>query len=213
MEQYSLDGRGRSEIYLTLALVSVLCVFLSHQGIERLPFEVPWWIEVPTFAVWFGLVNVFFDRWLWRARPFGLRFSDIPDFAGVWSGTIRAHAAHGGLVEIPVTMRIRQTWSAIDIKGETEQGVTRSKMAGVRIDDEEVRYEYETHADVLNEEGKHHVGFGVLQLRERDHIDGFYYTLEGTTRKGTMQLQRVQRSVGDGDRGKRVDASVPEHLA
>jgi hypothetical protein len=192
MEQYSIDGRGRSEIYLTLALISVLCAYLSHQEIGLLPFPVPWWIEVPSFAVWFGLVNVLFDRWLWRQRILGFRFSEVPDFSGRWKGAIRAHAPHGGLVEIPVSMLIRQTWSAIDIKGETEQGVTRSKMAGIRLDDEEVRYEYETHADVLNEEGKHHVGFGVLQMRSRDRLEGFYYTLEGSTRKGTMQLERAQ---------------------
>jgi hypothetical protein len=191
MEQYSIDGRGRSEVYLGLALVSVLCAYLSHQEIPLLPFQVPWWIEVPSFAVWFGLINVLFDRWLWRVRLFGLRLSDIPDFAGKWEGTIRAHASHGGLVEIPVEMKIRQTWSSIDVKGQTAQGVTRSKMAGMRLDDEELRYEFETHADVLNEEGKHHVGFGVLQLRDRDHIEGFYYTLEGTTRKGTMELRRT----------------------
>ncbi|HEY8322460.1 MAG TPA: hypothetical protein VIG46_11790 [Candidatus Baltobacteraceae bacterium] len=191
MEQYSIDGRGRSEVYLTLALVSVLMAYLSHQEIGLLPFGVPWWIEVPSFAVWFGLINVCFDRWLWRIRVLGLRLSEIPNFSGVWEGTIRAHAPHGGLVDIPVKMRIRQTWSAIDVKGETAQGVTRSKMAGVRLDDEELRYEFETHADVLNEEGKHHVGFGVLQLRDADSIEGFYYTLEGTTRKGTMRLVRA----------------------
>jgi len=191
MEQYSIDGRGRGEVYLTLALVSVLMAYLSHQEIGLLPFGVPWWIEVPSFAVWFGLTNVCFDRWLWRVRVLGLRLSEIPNFSGAWEGTIRAHAPHGGLVDIPVKMRIRQTWSAIDVKGETAQGVTRSKMAGVRLDDQELRYEFETHADVLNEEGKHHVGFGVLQLRDPDSIEGFYYTLEGTTRKGTMRLARA----------------------
>ena len=195
MEQYSIDGRGRSEVYLTQALVSVLLAYLSHQEIDLLPFHVPWYIEVPSFAVWFGLVNVLFDRWLWRVRFFGkLRLSEVPNFGGSWSGTIRAHAQHGALVDIPVTMVIRQTWSAIDIRGETAQGVTRSKMAGIRMEDEEVRYEFETHAHVLNEEGKHHVGFGVLHKHGEDSLEGFYYTLEGTTRKGTMQLQRVEAS-------------------
>lgn len=192
MEEYSIDGRGRGETYLGLAVVSIVLAYLSHRCTDLLPFRVPWYVEVPSFAVWFGLVNLLFDRWLWRVRPFGgRRWSGVPYFGGAWSGTIRAHDERGALVEIPVAMTIRQTWSAISIHGETAQGVTRSKMAGVRLEDDEVRYEFETHANVLNEEGRHHVGFGVLQLRGDDALEGFYYTLDGSTRKGSMRLRRA----------------------
>jgi hypothetical protein len=191
VEQYSIDGRGRAEIYVTLALIAVALTYLVHQELSILPVHLPWWVDVPSFAVFFGLTNVLFDRWLWRVRFLGLRLSPIPNFSGNWDGSIHASADRKRTVEIPVKVHIEQTWSAIGVKGTTANGVTRSKIAGVRIEDNELRYEYEMHAHVMRVEGRHHVGFAVLQLLDQDHLEGYYYTLEGSTTKGTMVLRRA----------------------
>ncbi|MDP9025080.1 MAG: hypothetical protein M3N13_06895 [Candidatus Eremiobacteraeota bacterium] len=190
MEQYSIDGRGRGEVYVTLAIASLVLAYGVHQLIDLLPFHIPWWIEVPSFAVWFGVVNVAFDRWLWRAGFGKMRFSAVPDFSGSWRGTIAAMNADNEKMEIPVDVVIRQTWSAIEVRGKTSRGVTRSKLAGVRIEDEELRYEYETHPDVFEPSAKRHVGFCVLELHDRDLLEGFYYTLDGTSTKGVIAIRR-----------------------
>ena len=192
MEQYSIDGEGRGAVYIMLAIVSVVLAYIAHQLGDRLPFEIPWWAAVPSFAVWFGVVNVSFDRWLWRVRLPGFRFSAVPDFAGEWRGNIIAMSAAHEQTEMPVDVRIRQTWSAMDVRGKTTHGVTRSKLIGVRIEDAELRYEYETQPDIFDPTAKHHVGFCVMELRDNDRLDGFYYTLDGTSAKGTIRLQRVQ---------------------
>jgi hypothetical protein len=190
VEQYSIDGRGRGEVYITLALVSIGLGYLGDHFTHRLPFEVPWWIEVPSFAVWFGLVNVTFDRWLWRVRIFGRTLSGLPDFSGYWHGTIDAIDHLERHSTIACDARIRQTWSQIDVWGKTQHGITRSKIAGVRIDDEELRYEYQTEANVFSEEARHHVGFAVLRRETDDALEGYYYTLEGNTTKGTLHFVR-----------------------
>jgi hypothetical protein len=193
VEQYSIDGRGRGEVYIHLALVSIGIGYLAHHFIHMLPFEVPWWIEVPSFAVWFGLVNIVYDRWLWRARVFGGTLSRVPDFSGHWAGTIDAVDRGEHHTTIPVTMRIRQTWSEIDVWGTTEHGTTRSQLAGVRISDEELRYEYKTHAHVFDSEARHHVGFCILNKVGSDALEGYYYTLEGNTTKGTLRFERATK--------------------
>ncbi len=190
MEQYSIDGRGRGEVYITLAVASIAFAYGAHQLIDFLPVHIPWWIEVPSFAVWFGVVNVTFDRFLWRLRIVGLRLSPVPDFSGLWHGTIAAADASDEKIEMPVDVRIRQTWSAIEVRGKTSRGTTRSKIAGVRVEDEELRYEYETQPDVFDPTAKHHVGFCVLELLDRDLLEGFYYTLDGTSTKGVVALRR-----------------------
>lgn len=193
MEQYSIDGRGRGEVYVTLALISIGLGYLTHELAKGLPFDVPWWIEVPSFAVWFGIVNVSFDRWLWRVRVFGRTISRVPDFSGRWNGTIEALDQLERRKAIAVEVKIRQTWSEIDVWGRTQYGVTRSKIAGVRIDDDELRYEYQTEANVFDPDGRHHVGFCVVHLQDRDALEGYYYTLEGSTAKGTLRLARVSK--------------------
>lgn len=194
MEQYSIDGRGRGEIYITLALVSIGLGYLTHEFSRGLPHELPWWIEVPSFAVWFGLVNVTFDRWLWRVRVFGRTLSRVPDFSGDWHGTIDAVDRDGNHRSIGVEVRIRQTWSEIEVRGRTRHGTTRSQIAGVRIDDDELRYEYQTEADVFDSEGRGHVGFCIIRLQSCDALEGYYYTLDGSTAKGTMHLARALKA-------------------
>lgn len=190
MEQYSIDGRGRGEVYVTLALASLVLAYGAHQLIGRLPLHNLWWVEIPSFAVWFGLVNVLYDRWLWRIGIGKLRLSSVPDFSGVWHGTIEAVNAADEKVDLPVDVVIEQTWSSIEVRGKTSRGVTRSKIAGVRIEDEELRYEYETHPDVFEPSAKRHVGFCVLELHQRDLLEGFYYTLDGTSTKGVIAIRR-----------------------
>lgn len=194
MEQYSIDGRGRGEVYVSLALLSIALGYVTHELSHALPFEVPWWVEVPSFAVWFGLVNLSFDRWLWRIPLFGRTLSRIPDFSGHWNGTIDAVDKGGAHRSIAVDVRIRQTWSAIDVWGRTQHGITRSQIAGVRIDDEELRYEYKTEADVFDAAGRPHVGFCIVRRQSNDELEGYYYTLEGSTAKGTMHLARALKA-------------------
>jgi hypothetical protein len=205
MEQYSTDVRGRGQIYVTIALISVGLTYGFHQLVDLLPFHIPWWVEAPSFAVFFGISNVVFDRYLWRARLFGLRLCSIPYFGGDWTGVIRARDAEGRSMDIPVLVRIAQTWSAISIKGTTANGVTRSKIAGIRVEDDELRYEYETYAHVMESEGHHHVGFAVVQLLDGKKLEGYYYTLEGSTTKGLLILERLERGESGqrgGDRGE-----------
>ncbi len=196
MEAYSIDGRGRGEVYVTLAIVAVALAYAAHQLSTLLPFEIPWWIAIPSFAVWFAVVNVTFDRWLWRARFGGFRVSAVPDFSGHWHGTIVAVTAQAEQQELAVDVRIKQTWSGIEVRGKTAQGITRSKLAGVRIEDEELRYEYETHPDIFKANAKPHTGFCILEMVDNNFLEGYYYTLDGTSAKGAIALHRFASKNG-----------------
>lgn len=190
MEQYSIDGQGRGGVYIALAIVAVGFSYVVTHLERMLPFQLPWWLVVPSFAVWFGLVNVTFDRWLWRLGIGGFRFSPVPDFSGHWRGTIIAVSASYEQHELPVDVVIRQTWSAMEVRGKTQHGVTRSKLVGIRVEDAELRYEYETQPDIFDPAAKHHTGFCVLEMLDRDLLEGFYYTLDGTSAKGGIKLER-----------------------
>jgi hypothetical protein len=188
VEQYSVDGRGRSGMYVTFALIALALAYGLSRAFDAAHLAVPWWFQAPSFAGLYALAGVAFDRRLWRVRIFGLRFSEIPNFGGSWRGTIRSVNADGSNEQVEIEVTIAQTWSRLRVRGKTERGTTRSKIAGIRVEDEELRYEYEAHVGL---EKISHVGFSVLHLIDHNTIDGFYYTLEGFSRKGYVSLQRA----------------------
>ena len=57
-------------------------------------------------------------------------------------------------------------------------------------DQQELRYEYETQPNIFDPTARHHLGFCVLEMRDRTELDGYYYTLDGTSAKGGIRLQR-----------------------
>ncbi|HVN68910.1 MAG TPA: hypothetical protein VMU38_04545 [Candidatus Binatia bacterium] len=174
MEQYSVDGRGRSGVYITIALAAIALAYVTRSAVATAGFVLPWWFDAPSFAGFYAAGNLIFDRWLWRVRIFGFRFSEIPDFGGDWEGRIAEASSADGPSDVPLTVQIRQTWTQISVFGRTKHGTTISKIAGVRIDDRELRYEYERRGNILHE---HHVGFCVQRLTAGDEIEGSYYTL------------------------------------
>jgi len=188
VEQYSVDGRGRAETYVTLAVVALALAYLSRRIVVASHVEVPWWFDAPSFAGFYGIVHVVYDRWLWRVRALGVRLSEIPDFSGRWQGSIRAHAAEGGFVEIAIVVTISQTWSRVAVHGRTADGTTRSRIAGVRVAEEELRYEYEAHTTI---ERVHHFGFSMQHRVDDDTLEGFYYNFEGETTHGWVSLHRA----------------------
>jgi|GEM_PF-3863975 len=192
MEQYSVDGRGRSEVYVSLAVAGLALAYLARRVVIVSHVDVPWWFDVPSFAAFYGAANIVYDRWLWRLRVFGARLSEIPDFSGHWRGSIVGMDAEGGPFLTDLTVTIRQTWSRVSVRGQTRNGTTRSRIAGVRVGEEELRYEYESYRRI---ERVHHIGFSMLHRVDPDTLEGFYYNFEGETARaaphGSVSLRRV----------------------
>jgi hypothetical protein len=88
---------------------------------------------------------------------------------------------------------IEQSWSRVSVRGRTKFGTTQSRIAGVRVAAEELRYEYDAHTRI---EKVHHIGFSMLHRVDDATLEGFYYNFEGQTTHGSVSLQRVTRRPG-----------------
>ena len=64
MHSYELDGRGK--VAIALAVASVLLVWMLDVMLSFLGIEPRWWLSLPSFGSFYGVLHWLFDRYLWR---------------------------------------------------------------------------------------------------------------------------------------------------
>ena len=176
-----------------LAGASFLLVWLTHAGLDTIDFRPEWWVTVPSFAGFYSGLHWLFDRHIWKSRTLGrLGVVQIPDLNGLWTGSVRSSIDnYTSAYEVKVV--IRQHWSRLTVRLETEHSQSRSLGATFRIGDlpyPELSYLY------INEPkaGSHvsmnsHRGTVVLEFKETV-LEGQYYTGRGRMTNGTIHLTR-----------------------
>lgn len=191
MHPYEIEGRQR--VAVLLATVSVLLVWILDVGLGTINYEPQWWLSVPSFAGFYSFIYWIFDHYLWRFRIFNiLKLVKAPDLSGKWSGWVNSSYSQT-TTRTPVTVVIRQRWSKMMLRLETEHSRSHSYAATLKCDDltypEFVHlYVNEPRSTAQNTMNTHR-GTAILEVKDAG-LEGEYYTGRGRSNFGTMKLCR-----------------------
>ena len=107
MHDYGLDLNLRRKVWLILAVLSIVVSYGFHLILVYLTIEIPWYIESPSFLTVLGVLNLLFDKYMWKWKW----FHNVPNYAGKWEGFLQSSFDKGKRIEC--TLYIEQTWSKI----------------------------------------------------------------------------------------------------
>ena len=158
-------------VAIALAVVSVFLVWLLDMSFNAIGFEPDWWVTLPSFGGFYGILHGLFDRYLWRWAPLGkLGLIRVPDLNGEWTGEIRSSYVSGGET-VPVRVIIKQRWSNLVVRLEAIHSKSDSVMARIKTGDvvhPTLDYMYVNEPEAGARETMHaHRGTAMLEL-----IDG-----------------------------------------
>lgn len=181
---------------------SILLAWVLNRALGLANITVPWWIDAPSVAGFYGLIYALFDRRAWRlplTRTLGL--VKIPDLNGTWSGTVHPSGGKHNY-EHSATVGITQTWRDLCVRLRTANSRSRSTIAAVTVEGPEravVTYEYanEPAADAIS--GMHtHRGTARLELSSDGKVlEGDYYTGRDRKSHGVLRLERNDPAGGE----------------
>ncbi len=195
MHTYATDAKDRESVPLWLAALAVAATLLLNYILKVLNLQVPWWVDAPSVMGFYGLFYQLFDGFVWILRIGPLRFSDIPNLKGTWVGVIRSSYQDSTDIR-GVIIYIRQTWSKIGVRLETETSSSLSTMAAVYTDNSlqpGLKYEYmnEPAARSPKELQIHRGIVNLIFSSDRKTLQGDYFTSRSRQTYGEMVFQRV----------------------
>ena len=192
MHSYELDGRGR--VVVVLAATSVLLVWLLDTVLNFLGIEPRWWLSLPSFGSFYGVLYWLFDRYFWRwAALDKIGLVGVPNLNGQWAGEILSSYVLDG-TSLEVSVLIRQRWSKLVIRLDTTRSRSHSVSATLRVGDLpyptlDYMYVNEPWPNALESMNAHR-GTAMLELKGAV-LEGEYYTGRGRREIGTIQLRRM----------------------
>ena len=195
MHSYELDGRGR--VAIALAVFSVFLVWLLDMSLNAVGFEPDWWLSLPSFGGFYGILHRLFDQYLWRCAALKkLGLIRVPDLNGEWTGGIRSSHVPDGET-IPVRVLIKQRWSKLAVRLEATHSSSDSVMARLSTGDvvqPTLDYMYVNEPGAGAWETMHaHRGTAMLEFKD-GVLEGDYYTGRDRREIGTIRLQRKQNT-------------------
>jgi hypothetical protein len=143
----------------------------------------------------------FFDKTLWRIRPFKLVARKRPRLRGTWRGTLTRFQGPGGAprTPIPIDLVIRQTYSSLSIVLMSAESRSRSVVASIFFNgdaDFTLYYQYQNvpRLDVRNRSAIHYGGAAV-EVAGLDPVTlvGEYWTDRDS--KGMFEVNFVSRKL------------------
>jgi hypothetical protein len=173
--------------------LAILLAWALNRGMEAADVSLPWWIDAPSVAGFYGLLYLAFDKLVWKlrlVRRVGL--VKVPDLNGTWVGTVNPSGGEHPY-EHQATMEIAQTWRHLCVRLSTANSGSRS-VIGALITEEAgeaaLTYEY------INEPGAHaadnmHMHRGTARLRLTGGgviLEGEYYTGRDRKSHGTLRV-------------------------
>ncbi len=193
LAMHSYEIEGRKGVFIILATPSFLLVWLVDFTSKAVGIDPPWWITTPSFAGFYSVLHMLFDRYIWRSKILHrVGLIKVPNLNGKWKGAIRSSYSHNGS-ERPVSVVITQRWSKILIRLDSADSHSYSESATLRSADPdapELAYLYlnEPKTGAVDSMAMHR-GTAIMRLRE-SALAGNYYTDRGRREIGTIRLTR-----------------------
>jgi len=198
---YSSDSDERQRFIAHATLLSVLLIWLIHLANGALvtkAINIPWFIELPTFAgltwgIYHGAAHL-----TWRYKWFRALFRvQIPDLNGTWEGYLVS--SFDPSKRIKCTLIIEQAWDSIGLIFETDQSRSCNGITGFAVKSPggaRLVYEYTNvpSAIAATDSMHHHEGTQWLTLSEDGaglKLEGDYYTGRDRRTYGSVEMRRI----------------------
>lgn len=184
MHNYSITPYKREEVTILIFVLAVLIEFVIKQ--QEFDMMLADWIaglagmqaeEMLNMAIGaatpisiYWILRSLYVHILWKWHFF-YRWHKIPDFSGVWIGTVRSPLKRG---THQITVKVRQNWDRILIVTSTRNSQAASSQAGIEVNDNNgviLHYSYS-----CNRNGVCYKGFNSLNYDYGHKIEGSYFT-------------------------------------
>lgn len=198
MHAYATDSVERRTIPLLVAAAAVAGAWVFSRVLDYFGLSLPWWIDAPSTMGFYGVFYRLFDARVWRLsllRHLGL--VTTPILEGRWRGFITSsfdvHAR-----EYPVEVRIRQTWSRMTIRLQSDQSRSHSLIATLLTEPGDgilLSYQYQNEPAVQAKDSMEiHRGTARLYVEQGNVLSGDYYSGRGRQNVGRIRLEKVDGS-------------------
>ncbi len=196
MHPYATNPDERRYILVALVVLGILAAYGLHTALSTLQISAPWWLEVPSFLGFYGLLYVIFDRHLWKNRLVR-RLGNVrtPNLNGTWDGHLTS-SFDDGATKHEGTIKITQTWTRMGVTLEAQQSRSHSVVATFVIDDTDTVLTYEYLNEPMSQAKKTmHIHRGTAWLfmqPDSDTLQGRYYSGRGRQNFGSLRFTRVR---------------------
>jgi SMODS-associating 2TM, beta-strand rich effector domain len=192
MHDYSIDTHIRRTVYVVIALIALgVPAYIAEVAA---PLNIPDSLKFPlSFGVIFSLMAFLFDRFVWKWLP---PLHGVPDLSGRWRATgVSSYQdpQTGENARFSMDIRIRQTFSRIEVFTETADSTSRSFMASIETQHamQLFRYGFDNiPKNMSNAELQRHPGMMDLRLISGTRMEGDYFSGKHRLRYGSLELDR-----------------------
>jgi hypothetical protein len=193
MHDYSLDTPVRRYVHYVLALAAFTVphafTTLSGYAIPGNQFGYP--ISV---GATFTILYLIFDHWAWKKLYIILK---IPNLSGEWQASgISSYPdpQTGQPSKFNMRYTIKQSFSRIEVYGETDTSTSRSMMASLELDHAVCifRYAFENQPkNTSNNELQRHPGLIELRIISPSQMAGDYFSGKHRLRYGELTFTKL----------------------
>jgi hypothetical protein len=195
MHPYAVDSDERTHVVFLFAALSIILIWAVQHVLTYFAISFPWFICIPSpFAV-FGLLWLFFDRYLWKFSILhSIGLIKTPDLSGEWHGDLQSshdeyHTVH------PISLKVDQNWTSICLFLHANVSSSQSEVASIYINDSTgpvINYLYLNDPNPKTPKTMH-IHRGTTTLRydaSKDTLEGSYYTDGKRKNYGEIRLER-----------------------
>ncbi len=194
MHPYATDSGERRTVPLVLVALAIGAAWCLNRVLVALAFQVPWWVDAPSVASFYGTLYVLFDKCAWRWDGFRrLGIVKVPVLRGRWIGQVTSSFDEYAATK-DVTVEISQTWTGLRVLLRTKDSTSRSLVGSVLAEASigpVISYEYQNDPTPGAVSAMAiHYGTARLVLTAADKLDGEYYSGRGRQSVGRLSLRR-----------------------
>lgn len=200
---YATDSPERTYVVFYLAALSIGLGYALHAGLGAAHVMPPWYVDVPSPVVMYGILWKLFDNYIWRWKLLRLvGVVHVPDLNGHYSGALYSSfdRSHGKRHDVQLT--ISQSWTTILICGRFSESRSYNLITGISVLDTgapRLTYEYVNEPKEGAPESLHvHPGtvwFDVSVDKGTMTLVGEYYTGRDRRNSGTIEVCRAVPSI------------------
>lgn len=196
MHSYATNSNEYKNVYLILAIFSILSAWLLHLLLDYLNLGI-WMIDVPSVFGFYYICLKIFNKYIWKFHF--LRTTNLiktPNLNGNWVGEIES--SHDNFQsKNPIKVSISQTWTKIIISLESGFSKSKSEICGITISEDKTKtitYQYLNEPlAIAIETMEIHKGTASLSIDgDNKLLSGIYYSGRGRQNYGTIELKKKE---------------------